>query len=108
MLTNGNPCGVFKKHILMQIFKFGQLFQYNIIMGMSWLNVVDTKIDWKDREVHGRLSNDKPSNDKGERAQRKVLLIFATQIRRIFINKEFIKYLLSIIVEFICILYHVA
>lgn len=62
--------------------------QYNVILEMSWLNVVDTKIACKHGEVHGRLSNGKLFKIKGERAQPKVPLIYVTQIERSLRKKQ--------------------
>ena len=54
--------------------------QYDVILGMSWLNDVDAWIACKHREVYGKLSNSKPFTIKGTRALPKIPLLSATQI----------------------------
>ena len=56
--------------------------QYDIILGMSWLNDVDVWIACKHGEVHGKLSNGKPFTIKGTRVLPEIPLFSAALMKR--------------------------
>ena len=62
--------------------------QYDVILGMTWLNDVDAWIACKHGEVHGKLPNGKPFTIKGTRALPKIPLLSATQMKRCLRKKQ--------------------
>ena len=62
--------------------------QYDVILGMSWLNDVDAWIACKHGEVHDKLFDDKPFTIKTTRVLSKIPLLFATQLKRCSRKKQ--------------------